>query len=355
MSEVAMTTEPSAKDPLPTGAAWEGSAGEAAVPQPVESQSVEDATCVWTVEDDILLCDAIEEGATLEALSHGVVKFSRSFTVQELSHRWRTLLYDPEVSIPAAERMARVTSAARPTLPLKKPLVKSLYEQSRASNLAEDGTAKEGTATQDMQEPPSFSDVELVVVQAERGFAASTSTTPSLQEGDNATASEASKGAGSSGQPVDGRELRGLQSRWQARTRRKDVLAISELERTSMAATSRMLSKAGTLAVLRGTRTYFEIKKPEVIVGRSTEQQLVDIDLAKEGSATKVSRQQARIKLSHGVFKLINVGRRPIFVNNSMVESGYQRQLEKNALVEVGGLRFLFQINSRNMRRLMRQ
>ena len=50
------------------------------------------------VQDDILLCDAIEEGATLEALAHGVVKFSRSFTVQELSQRWRALLYDPDVS-----------------------------------------------------------------------------------------------------------------------------------------------------------------------------------------------------------------------------------------------------------------
>jgi hypothetical protein len=53
------------------------------------------------------------------------------------------------------------------------------------------------------------------------------------------------------------------------------------------------------------------------------EQQAVDIDLALEGSATKVSRLQARIKLCQGVFKLINVGRRAIFVNNTMVESGY--------------------------------
>ena len=60
------------------------------------------------------------------------------------------------------------------------------------------------------------------------------------------------------------------QSRWQGRTRRKDILAINHLERTSMAATSRRLSKAGTLAVLRGYKTCYAIKKTEVVVGRST-------------------------------------------------------------------------------------
>jgi hypothetical protein len=48
-------------------------------------------------QDDVLLCDALEEGATLEALAHGVVRFSHSFSVKELSQRWQALLYDPDV------------------------------------------------------------------------------------------------------------------------------------------------------------------------------------------------------------------------------------------------------------------
>jgi len=51
----------------------------------------------------------------------------------------------------------------------------------------------------------------------------------------------------------------------------------------------------------------------------------VDIDLALEGCATKVSREQAHIKLRGGHFKLINIGRRAILVNNCLVESGHVR------------------------------
>mmetsp|Transcript_894 Transcript_894/g.1576 ORF Transcript_894/g.1576 Transcript_894/m.1576 type:complete len:352 (+) Transcript_894:116-1171(+) len=332
-------------EPLTNGAEWQGQSHELPPTHPLEIQKVrvED----WCVEDDVLLCDALEEGATLEALAHGVVRFSHSFSVKELSQRWQALLYDPNVSIPAAKRMACVPSPLRQPFQQAHPLVKTLYEQAHPR--------KDGAVKQEEELPPGFSDVELAVVHAERGFAAFPSPSAAAIKDENMDSVDAdSKTAECSGMPLEAHDLRGLKSRWQGRTRRKDILAINHLERTSMAATSRRLSKAGTLAVLRGYKTCYAIKKTEVVVGRSTEQQAVDIDLALEGSATKVSRLQARIKLCQGVFKLINVGRRAIFVNNTMVESGYQRQLEKNALVEVGGLRFLFQVNSQNVSSLMR-
>jgi hypothetical protein len=58
---------------------------------------------------------------------------------------------------------------------------------------------------------------------------------------------------------------------------------------------------------------------------RWQEEKKVDIDLALEGCATKVSREQAHIKLRGGHFKLINIGRRAILVNNCLVESGHVR------------------------------
>ena len=46
-----------------------------------------------------------QAGASLEALAKGAVRFSRKFTVGELRERWRSLLYDAEVSAEAAARM----------------------------------------------------------------------------------------------------------------------------------------------------------------------------------------------------------------------------------------------------------
>ncbi|XP_022775382.1 uncharacterized protein LOC111317222 isoform X2 [Durio zibethinus] len=62
----------------------------------------------WIPEDDLLLKNAIESGASLEALAKGAVRFSRRFTVRELQDRWRALLYDPVVSDQASARMIEV-------------------------------------------------------------------------------------------------------------------------------------------------------------------------------------------------------------------------------------------------------
>ncbi|KAG8662769.1 hypothetical protein MANES_01G142000v8 [Manihot esculenta] len=59
----------------------------------------------WIPEDDLLLKNAVEAGASLEALAKGAVRFSRKFTVGELRERWYSLLYDPVISAEASARM----------------------------------------------------------------------------------------------------------------------------------------------------------------------------------------------------------------------------------------------------------
>ncbi|GLT92045.1 hypothetical protein SLE2022_099040 [Rubroshorea leprosula] len=60
---------------------------------------------LWIPEDDLLLKNAIEAGASLESLAKGAVQFSRKFTVRELQDRWYSLLYDPVVSEESSSRM----------------------------------------------------------------------------------------------------------------------------------------------------------------------------------------------------------------------------------------------------------
>ncbi|KAI4366340.1 hypothetical protein MLD38_022227 [Melastoma candidum] len=60
---------------------------------------------VWVPEDDILLKNAVEAGASLESLAKGAVRFSRKYTIREVQDRWHSLLYDPIVSAEACARM----------------------------------------------------------------------------------------------------------------------------------------------------------------------------------------------------------------------------------------------------------
>ncbi|XVF62139.1 hypothetical protein PTKIN_Ptkin08bG0193000 [Pterospermum kingtungense] len=87
----------------------------------------------WIPEDDLLLKNAIESGASLEALAKGAVRFSRKFTVRELQDRWRALLYDPVVSEQASARMIEVELSAASGLSSK---------SSKSDNFVGNGSSK---------------------------------------------------------------------------------------------------------------------------------------------------------------------------------------------------------------------
>ncbi|KAK7360127.1 hypothetical protein VNO77_02105 [Canavalia gladiata] len=65
----------------------------------------------WVPEDDLLLKNAVEVGASLESLAKGAVRFSRRYSVTELRDRWRSLLYDADVSAAASVSMANLELA----------------------------------------------------------------------------------------------------------------------------------------------------------------------------------------------------------------------------------------------------
>ncbi|CAL5383511.1 unnamed protein product [Camellia sinensis] len=74
--------------------------------------------CPWIPEDDFLLKNAVEAGASLESLAKGAVQFSQRFTVHELKNRWDALLYDPVISAEASAHMIEFERAAS-SLPSK--------------------------------------------------------------------------------------------------------------------------------------------------------------------------------------------------------------------------------------------
>ncbi|KAJ6837191.1 uncharacterized protein M6B38_121620 [Iris pallida] len=76
----------------------------------------------WIPEDDLLLKNAIEAGASLASLAKGAVPFSRRFDIEQLEKRWRTLLYglgSPEEVSARIARIAEIEGEVAPSNPPK--------------------------------------------------------------------------------------------------------------------------------------------------------------------------------------------------------------------------------------------
>lgn len=119
---------------------------------------------------------------------------------------------------------------------------------------------------------------------------------------------------------------------------------IIRLEQAANASSQRMLFERRAFAVLYGHLSKHFIKKTEVLIGRSTKDVKVDIDLGMECDSNKISRRQATIKMdTSGSFHLTNHGKFSIFVNGKEVIPRENVDLVSGCLIEVRGLPFIFE------------
>ncbi|KQK20493.1 uncharacterized protein LOC100821136 isoform X2 [Brachypodium distachyon] len=132
-------------------------------------------------------------------------------------------------------------------------------------------------------------------------------------------------------------------SRFQHLESRKKLIRLEQGARSYM---NRSIMSQGAFAIIYGRYLKYYIKDPEVTLGRETEEVHVDIDLAKEGNANKISRRQAVIKMdAGGSFHIKNIGRYPIFVNGKEVPCNKRINLISDALLEIRGMKFIFHVD----------
>lgn len=133
------------------------------------------------------------------------------------------------------------------------------------------------------------------------------------------------------------------ESKHQSEDFRRTTIRLEQCVRSGM---QRHMTVRGAFAVLYGRHLRHYIRKTEVILGRSTDDVEVDIDLRKEGRANKISRRQASIKMeSDGSFCLKNLGRCSIAVNGKCVDTGQYLTLSCSCVIEIREMSFVFEIN----------
>ncbi|WCJ43539.1 Forkhead-associated (FHA) domain-containing protein [Euphorbia peplus] len=127
---------------------------------------------------------------------------------------------------------------------------------------------------------------------------------------------------------------------------------IIRLEQCAQSCIRRSIASRGALAVLYGHHLKHYIRETEVVLGRATEDVEIDIDLGREGPANKISRRQALIRMeTDGSFLLKNLGKSLVFLNGQEVATGQSMILGSGSLIEIGEMAFMFEINTKAVRR----
>ncbi|XVF36017.1 hypothetical protein REPUB_Repub19eG0021900 [Reevesia pubescens] len=132
-------------------------------------------------------------------------------------------------------------------------------------------------------------------------------------------------------------------ARYQHEDAKRTIIRLEQASRSYM---QRAIASHGAFAVLHGRHSNHYIKKPEILLGRTTEDFIVDIDLGREGCANKVSRRQAIINMEKdGSFHLKNLGKCSVSINSKEVAPGQSLSLNSGCLIEIRGLPFIFESN----------
>ncbi|XP_052196719.1 uncharacterized protein LOC127804046 isoform X2 [Diospyros lotus] len=140
-------------------------------------------------------------------------------------------------------------------------------------------------------------------------------------------------------------------SRYQHDDSKRKIVRLEQSARSSL---QRTIASQGALAILYGRQSKHFIRKTEVILGRSTEEIDVDIDLSKEGRGNKISRRQAIVKMEDdGSFFLKNLGKSSISLNGRTVGTGQLMGLTSCCLIEIRGTSLVFEINHKSVRRYL--
>lgn len=347
--------EKDVKRPLPTGK------GPSRKQRKSKNPQVNKEFGRWRPADDLALITAIQQTNDLTAVYLGV-KFSCRFSQKEIQERWYQLLYDPVISRLATTAIKQlpqdvIANAQNNALwskdeehilsniPANSPASLDLFQElldknpgvfhqcrsakalrnhwlcMRQHQLLSDQTVS--TAEHAM----SFSDAEEQITDAEL-----------LEPKDDNLEQELSLA-----DKRNKREIRLLETEiplWQ--------VIVEQLNATTGATTVTPSNEfdSFTLAVLRGRLVRYLMRSREITVGRSTADNLVDVDLSLEGPAWKISRRQAVIKLrSDGEYCVVNEGRRPLYIDGKPVVLGTKARLHHNSTFEICGLRFVFLIN----------
>ncbi|KAG8129342.1 hypothetical protein E2320_016276 [Naja naja] len=268
----------------------------------------------WKPTDDLLLINAVLQTNDLTSVHLGV-KFSCRFNLREIQERWYALLYDPVISKLSCQAMRQLhpeaikamqSKTSQPSLdtfqdllhkhpeifypPKTAKVLQTHWQLMKQYYLLDDQTVQPLPKGDQVL---NFSDAEDMIDDSKLK-----DVRDEVLEHELTVADRRQK-----------REIRQLEQelhKWQVLV--DSITGMSSPDFDNQ-----------TLAVLRGRMVRYLMRSREITLGRATKDNQIDVDLALEGPAWKISRKQ--------------------------VLCGSKWKLSNNSVVEIASLRFVFLIN----------
>ncbi|XP_061217730.1 microspherule protein 1 isoform X1 [Neopsephotus bourkii] len=301
----------------------------------------------WKPADDLLLINAVLQTNDLSAVHLGV-KFSCRFTLREVQERWYALLYDPIISKLACQAMRQLHPEAIAAIQSK--VLFSKAEELLLSRVGSDLLHKHPDVFYPSRTAKAL---QLHWQLMKQYYLLEDQTVQPLPKGDQVLNFSDAEDM------VDDNKLKDVRDEVLEHeltvADRRQKREIRQLEQElhkwqvlvdSITGMSSPDFDSQTLAVLRGRMVRYLMRSREITLGRATKDNQIDVDLALEGPAWKISRKQGVIKLkNNGDFFIANEGRRPIYIDGRPVLGGSKWKLNNNSVVEIASLRFVFLIN----------
>ncbi|XP_035427538.1 microspherule protein 1 isoform X2 [Cygnus atratus] len=333
----------------------------------------------WKPADDLLLINAVLQTNDLTSVHLGV-KFSCRFNLREIQERWYALLYDPIISKLACQAMRQLHPEAIAAIQSK-----VLFSKAEEQLLNKVGSSSQPTLDTFQELLHKHPDVfypsrtakalQLHWQLMKQYYLLDDQTVQPLPKGDQVLNFSDAEDMLDDSKLKDVRdEVLEHELTVADRRQKREIRQLEqELHKwqvlvDSITGMSSPDFDSQTLAVLRGRMVRYLMRSrevsaglsppqteppqllmlpsPQITLGRATKDNQIDVDLALEGPAWKISRKQGVIKLkNNGDFFIANEGRRPIYIDGRPVLGGNKWKLNNNSVVEIASLRFVFLIN----------
>ncbi|CAJ0565717.1 unnamed protein product, partial [Mesorhabditis spiculigera] len=298
----------------------------------------------WSASDDVKLLTAGVHVCDIAAIHIGV-RFSKSFTLSEIEERWYQLMYDDVQNKVARKRFSemkpediqKIQSMTIFTVAEEDLII--AFAASRANVPQLEDFERLRLDKHEIFHPARTAQVLLDHFHQMKMYGLLDTTNRDRERQCGLEKIENTFNAVSDG-PVDEVLVR-VTSQIVARdTALRMWSKVSPLPVTGICRPDRF--EKGVYARLNGRVTRYNIKSEKVTLGRSTAEAQIDVNLALEGPALKISRKQAVLERRSDGWWLQCIGQRPMVVDSRALLTGESTRIHDGAIIEIAFLRLQF-------------
>lgn len=273
----------------------------------------------WPGQDDLILNQAIQGGDSFLKISR-CGKFTRKYSVAEIEERWKALFLNKDVAVSSSAKMVKLPCASRRVL---------------WSEFEEQVLARE------VRQSEELSTFQRVLENNRASFHPSR-TAKSLEAHYYRMKRKGTLdkflGDGKGGVVVAVEDPSMNPGVGDAPQTALPTPQVEEKRRTALMQKRAYNAKhRRCVGIVRGRNVYVEMRSVQLLIGRNTDECVVDVDLCLEGPSPRVSRRHVLITHQSGdTHRICNVGKYPIWVNSHRVQPNHA-VAATNAVLEIGG------------------